>query len=69
MPIKKVRRLVKLGASTTVISLPKGWLNFYRLKPGDWLEVETNGNGDLRMRPLRRKKIKIKEDKQKKLLQ
>lgn len=52
MPIKEERRLVKLGASTTVISLPKGWLNFYRLKPGDWLEVETNGNGDLRMRPL-----------------
>ncbi len=37
------RRIIRLGASTQVVSLPKRWTTRYGLKAGDELDVEERG--------------------------
>lgn len=37
------RRIIQLGASTQVVSLPKSWATRYKLKAGDELEVKERG--------------------------
>ena len=50
MPMRENRRLRANGGSVA-LTLPKGWLNYFGLKPGD--EVEVVANGNLVIRPTR----------------
>lgn len=55
MPTLEERKLVKQGGSLT-LSLPKGWVRYNKLKPGD--TVEGMANGDLIVRMMRQEKNK-----------
>ncbi len=39
MPIKVERTLFKIGEGGFAVTLPKAWINYYQLKPGDKVEV------------------------------
>jgi len=43
MPNLVERSVISLGQGSCVICLPKSWLRFYGIKPGDKLEVISNG--------------------------
>lgn len=59
MPILERRRIVALG-STRVVSLPRGWLAFNGLKPGDFLDVLTDG--EIRLRPIKKERTEATEE-------
>lgn len=48
------RSIIDLGQGSFVITLPKPWLRFHRLKAGDKVEVITNGK--LVVKPIKRGK-------------
>jgi len=48
MPILVERRLFKVGEGAIAVTLPKAWINYYHLKPGD--KVEIVGDGELVIR-------------------
>ena len=50
MPMLEKRRVRAIGGSL-LLTLPKGWLNYFGVKAGDELEVVANGN--LVIRPTR----------------
>lgn len=51
MPTLNERILHKLGSrGSVVVAVPRDWLRFYGLKPGD--KVEVIADGDLIIRPL-----------------
>ena len=52
MPQQEYRTISRIGYSSMMITLPKGWLRFHRLQPGDKVEVITNG--ELHIRPLKK---------------
>ena len=52
MAQQEERTISRVGCNSMMITLPKGWLRFYRLQPGDKVEVITNG--ELRVRPLKK---------------
>lgn len=35
---------MKAGNSSLAVTLPKGWVDYYELKPGDEVEVITDNN-------------------------
>ncbi len=39
MPTLTLRKLIRFGDGGLVITLPKSWVRYYQLKPGDQLEV------------------------------
>ncbi|MGQ4892183.1 MAG: AbrB/MazE/SpoVT family DNA-binding domain-containing protein [Candidatus Njordarchaeia archaeon] len=47
------RKLVKLGKSSVVVSLPKDWLQEMALKPGDEVLLRKEFDGSLRVFPLK----------------
>lgn len=47
----ETRKLVKLGKSSIVVSLPKGWTEVMGLKRGDEVRVEQLGDGTLKIIP------------------
>lgn len=47
----KVRKVMQLGRSSLVVSLPKGWADQYELTKGDELVFETRGDGSLGIYP------------------
>jgi bifunctional DNA-binding transcriptional regulator/antitoxin component of YhaV-PrlF toxin-antitoxin module len=49
MPTLTLRKLIKFGEGGLVITVPKGWIRYYGLKPGQRLEVIANG--ELTVRP------------------
>lgn len=49
MPSIEERKIYKVGKSSMVITLPRGWLNYFGLKAGDSVVVTING--DLTIRP------------------
>jgi len=49
MPSVTTRSLIRMGDGGLVITIPKSWAQYYKLKPGDKVEVITNGI--LRVRP------------------
>lgn len=55
MPIKVERTLFKIGEGGFAVTLPKAWIRYYDLKPGD--KVEIIANKDLTIR------VKAKESK------
>lgn len=50
MPTLTRRTLIRFGDNALVLTIPKPWVDFYRLKPGD--KVEVIANGVLTIRPL-----------------
>jgi len=44
MPIMVERKLFRIGEGGVAITLPKAWINYHRLKPGDTVEVVVNGD-------------------------
>lgn len=52
MPILEERQIYRSGKSSFAITLPAGWVKYLKLKPGDRVEVEVDG--ELTIRPLRR---------------
>ena len=47
------RTVSRVGGTSLMVTLPKGWLRYMRIKPGDRVEVVTNG--ELIIRPKRKK--------------
>ena len=52
MPILEERMIYRVGKSSLAITLPRGWLKYFGLEPGD--KVEITANGELTIRPLKR---------------
>lgn len=53
MPTIDERTVISNRAGSCLLCLPKGWLRFYGIKPGD--KVEVIANGELIVRPLQKK--------------
>jgi bifunctional DNA-binding transcriptional regulator/antitoxin component of YhaV-PrlF toxin-antitoxin module len=51
MPTLLRRSLIKMGRGGLVISIPKGWAEYYGLRAGDKLQMIANG--ELTIRPLK----------------
>ena len=47
----EVRRIIKFGSSSFVVSLPKNWVNKNKLSKGDLLYFNENGNNELVVSP------------------
>ena len=54
MPTLTLRKLIKFGQTGLVITIPKSWIRYYKLKAGDRLEVIADG--ELTIRPTYKKK-------------
>lgn len=54
MPQVEERTISKVGESSLMVTLPKGWLRFHGLQAGDKVLVRTNGK--LTIEPLKRGK-------------
>jgi len=46
------RRIYQSGRSSFAITLPAGWVRYFKLKAGDKVEIEADG--ELIIRPLRK---------------
>jgi hypothetical protein len=44
MPTLTYRKLIKFGDDGLVLTVPKAWIRYYRLKAGDKLVVVSNRN-------------------------
>ncbi len=53
MPIFEERMIYRVGKSSLAITLPQNWLKYFGLTAGD--TVEITGNGDLTIRPHKRR--------------
>lgn len=53
MPTISERSLMRMGDGGLVLTIPKSWAQYYKLKPGDKVEVVTNGI--LKVRPKRKR--------------
>lgn len=60
MPILEERMIYRVGKSSLAITLPRGWLKYFGLKPGD--KVEITANGELTIHPLKNKTTQQKEN-------
>jgi AbrB family looped-hinge helix DNA binding protein len=54
MPILVERKLFKIGEGGFAITIPKAWINYHRLKPGDKVEIIADNEIIIR--------VKTKED-------
>jgi len=43
MPVSYERKLFKVGEGGVAVTLPKAWINYYGLKPGDKVEIIIEG--------------------------
>ena len=46
-----VRTLFPIGEGGVAITLPKAWINYHRLKPGDKVEIVVNDGLTIRVKP------------------
>ena len=51
MPILIERKLFPIGEGGIAITLPKAWINYNHLKPGDTVEVIVNDGLTIRVKP------------------
>jgi antitoxin component of MazEF toxin-antitoxin module len=51
MPIKVERTLFKIGEGGFAVTLPKAWIRYYGLKPGDKVEIIANKELTIRVKP------------------
>ena len=54
MPTLVERTIIDMKQGSYVMTLPRAWIRYYGLKPGDKLDVIANG--DLIVRPKRRRR-------------
>ena len=47
----QARKVVQLGKSTLVVSLPKPWVDLHGLQPGKTVQVSMRGDGSLVIYP------------------
>ncbi len=50
MPLLVERKLFKIGEGGFAVTLPKAWINYPRLKPGDTVEVVVDGDIIIRVK-------------------
>jgi len=50
MPIKVERILFRVGEGSLAVTLPKAWVIYNRLKPGDTVEVIANDGVTVRIK-------------------
>jgi|Deesub1362B_J571_1020462.scaffolds.fasta_scaffold20067_4 phosphate uptake regulator len=50
MPIKVERILFRVGEGSFAVTLPKAWVRYNRLKPGDTVEIIANDNVLIRVK-------------------
>jgi antitoxin component of MazEF toxin-antitoxin module len=50
MPIKVERILFRVGEGSLAVTLPKAWVVYNRLKPGDTVEVIVNDGVTVRIK-------------------
>ena len=50
MPIKVERILFRIGEGSLAVTLPKAWVIYNRLKPGDTVEVIVNDGVTVRIK-------------------
>ncbi len=55
------RKLIKFGNSSFIVSLPKNWIERHKLKKGDPIHLDVNGNGELLIAPKLRESVKEKK--------
>lgn len=55
MPTVTLRKLIRFGKGGFAITLPKGWVNYYKLEAGDRLIVIADGELQIRPEKERRK--------------
>lgn len=61
MPTLVERSLFKIGGAFA-ITLPKPWVRYYELKPGDKLEIITNNDLVVRVKKEVRESINLRKD-------
>jgi len=50
MPIKVERILFRIGEGSLAVTLPKAWVVYNQLKPGDIVEIIVNGGVHIRVK-------------------
>ena len=50
MPIKVERTLFKIGEGGIAVTLPKAWIRYYGLEPGDKVEIVADGELTIRVK-------------------
>ena len=50
MPLLVERKLFRIGEGGVAITLPKAWINYCHLKPGDTVEVVVDGDLTIRVK-------------------
>ncbi len=61
MPTLVERTVIDMGQGSYIITLPKPWLRYFGIRPGDKLEIETDGDL-IRRRPRRKRIARPKKD-------
>jgi len=51
MPIKVERKLFRIGEGGIAVTLPKAWIRYYGLEPGDKVEIIADGELTIRVKP------------------
>ncbi|AGG05912.1 AbrB/MazE/SpoVT family DNA-binding domain-containing protein [Dehalococcoides mccartyi] len=59
MPILVERKLFKIGEGGFAVTLPKAWINYHQLKPGDKVDIIVDGDLIIRVK---KQKTDKKED-------
>ena len=62
MPIKVERTLFKIGEGGFAVTLPKAWIRYYGLKPGDKVEIIANKELTIRVQPKECKNEEVGKD-------
>ena len=57
MPLLVERKLFKIGEGGFAVTLPKAWINYHRLKPGDTVEVVVDGDIIIRVKVKQEEKL------------
>lgn len=50
MPVQSTRKLIRMGRDGLVVTVPRAWAAYYKLKAGD--KVSIIANDDLTIHPL-----------------
>ena len=50
MPTLVERSVIDMGQGSYIITLPKAWVRYYRIRPGDKLEVISDGELIIRVK-------------------
>jgi len=59
MPTLTIRKLIPMGHGGLVVTVPKAWKDYYKLKAGDVVTVIADG--ELRIIPCDHEEVKQKE--------